>query len=375
MGQKPPQIILYGAGTQNLRMVYQPLSSAGYNVTFICDKDEKKQGEFFYGVEIVSLETLYEFDRIEEGGYEIIITVRTPKLIQQIRESLSTLKNATIYTFDGFIVAKKINNYIKRFSCIMVHLVDHCNMSCVRCSHFSPLAEKDSFYLDVQEFERDCKRLWDLTGGDIDEIQLSGGEPLLHSEIHLFPYIVRKYFKKVQIIIITNAIKMKDMTTEFYCSCIENEVMIWISRYPINLPYDDIKRSLTEKGISVTFGNTGNSKEHPKEMWGLPLKLEGNLNAKGNFDSCLCMQYLLRHGRMYPCANSAYIDLFNNYFKKALPGPKVNSVDIYEVKDMKELCERLSKPVPLCEYCDAQNRMEGIPWCISKKNIGEWIIL
>ena len=37
-------IVLYGAGTQNLRMVYQPLVSSGNTVEYICDADEHKQG-------------------------------------------------------------------------------------------------------------------------------------------------------------------------------------------------------------------------------------------------------------------------------------------------------------------------------------------
>ena len=57
-------------------------------------------------------------------------------------------------------------------------------------------------------FERDCCRLAELTGGDVDEIQLSGGEPLLHPEVEKFPYIVRKYFPKTKIIIITNATRL-----------------------------------------------------------------------------------------------------------------------------------------------------------------------
>ena len=43
-------IILYGAGTQNLRMVYQPLVSTGNIVEYICDADEQKQGKEFEGV-------------------------------------------------------------------------------------------------------------------------------------------------------------------------------------------------------------------------------------------------------------------------------------------------------------------------------------
>lgn len=365
------KIVLYGAGTQNLRMAYQPIVSAGFPVYYICDSNKEKQNKTFYGIEVISPEKLYELDRVHM--LQIVITARTENTIKEIKSVLSNLHNAVVYTFDEFIREMRLNGKVKRFSCIMAHLTDHCNLSCVRCSHFSPLTQKE-FFVDIKEFERECRRLAELTGGDIDEFQLSGGEPLLHPQVAKFPYIVRKYLKKTQIIIITNATRIRNMPEEFFESCVDNNVNIWISQYPLNLPYEELKKELQERGISVTFGNTGNSKENPKEMWGLPLKLAGELDSQTNFDSCLCMQYIIRNGRLYPCANSAYIDLFNQYFEKNLPGPEVNGVDIYSVDNLQELCEAISHPVPLCRYCDACNRMSPIPWRFSNKTIDEWSI-
>lgn len=366
-------IILYGAGTQNLRMAFQPITSAGLQVAAIIDKDEKKQGNLFYGIRISSPEELQKYER-EKKKYQIIITVRTEDTVSEIKRELSTLKYAEIFAFHEFIETKKLNSKVKRFACIMFHLVDHCNMSCVRCSHFSPLAAKDGFFLDEKIFERDCRRLAELTGGGIDEIQLSGGEPTLHPRAHNFPYIAKKYFPRTKIIMITNATRLKAMQEEFYQSCLDNDVELWISRYPTGIDYDNIVAGLKARGIGVAFGNTGNSKDKPKEMWGLPMRLEGGMDKQHNFDCCLCMQYVLREGVLYPCANSAYIDLFNNYFQKELPGPKENGVDIHQVENMEELTQRISKAVPLCEFCDAQNRLPGIPWSISKKAIDEWVI-
>ena len=79
-------IILYGAGTQNLRMVYQPLVSTGNIVEYICDADEQKQGKEFEGVKIISpleLEQLAQTQLLE-----IIITVRTEQVVNEIKSWL-----------------------------------------------------------------------------------------------------------------------------------------------------------------------------------------------------------------------------------------------------------------------------------------------
>ena len=42
----------------------------------------------------------------------------------------------------------------------IVDIVDHCNLNCKCCGHFSPLAPKG--FLDINTFERDLKRLHEL---------------------------------------------------------------------------------------------------------------------------------------------------------------------------------------------------------------------
>lgn len=365
-------IILYGAGTQNLRMAYQPIVSAGYKVKAICDKDPAKQGKQFYGVEIVSPEALEKLENFQRE-YILVITIRTKTIVEAVRRDLGHLKYASIYSFEEFIEYAKLNCRVKRFSCVMTHLVDHCNLNCVRCSHFSPLETAHKFYLDPVMFEKDCRRLSALTGDSIDEFQLSGGETLLHPQSYLFPGIVRKFFPHTQVIMITNGTLLLKQDERFWRSCREHQVQIWLPKYPIDLDFEKIIWLLEKKGVQYEIGNSGNSDDHPKEMWGLPLCLEGGLDRQRNFECCLCMQYILRDGWVYPCANSAYIDLFNNYFKKTLPGPNANGVNIYKVSSLEELTSKISQPVPLCEYCDAQHRMAPIPWAVSKKEIGEWV--
>ena len=64
----------------------------------------------------------------------------------------------------------------------IVDIVDHCNLNCKCCGHFSPLAPKG--FLDINTFERDLKRLHELLYGHIHCFELMGGESLLHPRLY-----------------------------------------------------------------------------------------------------------------------------------------------------------------------------------------------
>ena len=87
---------------------------------------------------------------------------------------------------------------------IDIHITDHCNLNCKGCTHFSPLSEE--FYLNIDNFRTDLARLAALTGAQLGQIFLLGGEPLLHPHLTDFFPIARDLFPNTQIIIITNGI-------------------------------------------------------------------------------------------------------------------------------------------------------------------------
>ena len=81
---------------------------------------------------------------------------------------------------------------IKRLLCFEVHITEHCNLNCKGCYHFSPLAKEE--YLDINEFERDLRRIYELCGDNVERITLLGGEPLLHPDINRFIEVTRKIY-------------------------------------------------------------------------------------------------------------------------------------------------------------------------------------
>lgn len=367
------KIILYGAGVQNLQLVYSSAVSVGLQIERIVDKDAAKQGTFCYGTEIVSPEWLLEYDKKSDANYYVIITVHTPKVAKEIKKWFAVLKNATVYFYDEFLkIVSKIKK--KKIFSFQIHLVDHCDLKCACCNHFSPLVT-ENFYLTKEIFERDVRRMSELTAGDVAEIHLLGGEPLLHPHICEFPPIIRDYFPKTNIDFTTNGLKLLTMPKTFFNVCREYQISIWITRYPVSFDYSAVAERLKNENLNFKFTNSGNSVEIPKEMVKVPLVLKGNQDAELTFEHCnICTSYPVRDGKIYVCPPSAYVDFFNSYFGESLPGPEVNGVDLFSVNDLPELLEKLSQPAALCAYCDTLSPECVHPWGVSKRDILEWTI-
>lgn len=92
------------------------------------------------------------------------------------------------------------------------HVCDHCNLNCKACNNFSPFVKGPS-YADIDQFERDLKRLAELFSG-IGRFFLLGGEPLLAPKLCCdMIRCFRKYFPTNELRVLTNAtliLSMKD---------------------------------------------------------------------------------------------------------------------------------------------------------------------
>lgn len=73
-----------------------------------------------------------------------------------------------------------------------IEVTEHCNLNCKSCGSFAPLADEE--YIDIDELDRDLRRLSELSDGEVHHINILGGEPLLHPEIARIVEMVRHYF-------------------------------------------------------------------------------------------------------------------------------------------------------------------------------------
>lgn len=250
-----------------------------------------------------------------------------------------------------------------------VNIVDHCNLNCQCCNHFSPIAKPT--FIDVEALGEDLERIKLLTGGDVGRIWLIGGEPLLHPEIVSVLYIARKVFPETHITLDTNGILLPKQTEDFWRALRETNIELTLTKYPVPVDYDAINEIMDKE--NVTYAYTLSSAVL-KTTYHLPLNLQGALDGCANYIKCWhaneCVT--LRDGRIYTCPIAAHAHHFNKYFNEQLSEAKENSISIYEVDSIDEVLEFLKHPIPFCKHCNIDGYKYDLKWDTSKRDIREW---
>ena len=253
-----------------------------------------------------------------------------------------------------------------------VPLAEHCNLKCCGCDHFAPLAEQE--FADIGVFENDFARLSELLNGEAVSIGLMGGEPLLHPQVKDFLYIARKYFPKTRIRVVSNGVLLLKQKDDFWKSCRQNNIVIEITKYPIKLKFDEMKKIASIFGVTMAFrDDTG---EVQKTSYHIPLDIEGRQDASSNFIKCFHSNVTIffKKGRLYTCTIAPNAHHFNKFFNIDMQTSVDDSIDIYKAQSAQEIFQFLSKPIPFCRYCYVDKRTFGHPWQRSKKDIKEWTV-
>jgi len=258
-----------------------------------------------------------------------------------------------------------------RIPILHVHLADHCNLNCCGCDNFSPLSPE--VFADMAVFERDMARISELSKGKVQEIQLLGGEPLLHLQVIDFMLIARKYFPSVRIKIVSNGVLLLEQSQTFWDTCKQSGIEIVVTKYPIKINYEEIEQLSEKQGVKFSF--YGTTADIGKNMQCLPLDLYGKQNARDSFLRCSranrCVS--MDNGRIYTCSLIPYVKYFNAHFGENLPVTESDYMDIYKAKNMDEILNFLCHPMPFCRFCNQKGIIWDIGFGVSKKEIGEWI--
>lgn len=238
-----------------------------------------------------------------------------------------------------------------------IHIVDHCNLNCRGCTHFCNIAPKK--FTDINVLSKDLLEI--STKLEFGEIKLLGGEPLLHPDIHLFFYEVRKIFPTTKIILTSNLILLDKMDDRFWEGMKANDIRFQLTKYPpLNDKFQHYIDLINKKGIIIDNIHVAD------EFW-LMRNPKGDSNPQEIYSTC-CEAYCrqLRNGRLYICPDACYMDYYNKYFKKNIPVDK--GIDIY-TNTGEQLYQYLTIPKETCKYCGPKKMVK---WQQSKKQIDEW---
>lgn len=252
-----------------------------------------------------------------------------------------------------------------------VHLIDSCNLNCKGCLHFSPLAKPNSFY-PFEEFKKEIERLAELFDGKFGWIHLLGGEPLLNPRIEDYLDVIGSNVKKGRVDIITNGLLIKKMPASFFEKCKKYGIIISITKYPINLNYEEIEEFVKGYGCQIEFYG-----DKTKETSFMTASLVANstMSYKKNYLDCkfsnACVT--LYEGKLYYCSLPAYARFYNEEFGDTFDYSH-DSISIYD-HGKKEILDFLRKPHEFCKYCDLKYRQSHkMRWDLSKRVKEEWII-
>lgn len=248
------------------------------------------------------------------------------------------------------------------------HVVDHCNLNCKGCVHFSPLVESKKF-ADFEIVKNDFTQLKKIVSY-IDKIHILGGEPLLNEELDAYIYLVREIYPYSEVSVVTNGLLLSQMKRKVVEALKDTGAQIVISMYPPILnKIDEIVDKVKKEGVKIvcsdvvsefsyTFDNKGGHARGVQEI------------------HCKCPN--LYEGHLAVCPPIAYMKYFNNYYKQHW-SYEDGLINIYDSQlTYAGLIEELHKVRNACDSCLFISKEDAIPmkWEQStQKNIGDYVWL
>lgn len=294
---------------------------------------------------------------------------------------------------DDLLVDQMVKKVTPRYNFFNfeINIVDHCNLNCRCCDHYSPLVKEKKF-LSLEDFDKQLKRIQNLFGSDEEkchiQIQFTGGEPTLHPDLPDFMCLARKYFPEGHVGLVTNAIKLLDWEHNdkgnLWKVMEENKIFLMVTTYPLKLNFELIDKKAKEYNLQyVRFSDIGNADTYlnniddPSKIIKKSTNHIFSLNGEKPlpFEFLSCYQFnesgCLKDGKIYQCPLTAHLNYFNNFYNTNLTLCEKDYIDIFKVNNAKEIVDFYSNPTPFCKNCLIKKRYVT-DYAVSKRDISEW---
>ena len=321
----------------------------------------------------------YEIKNRKEMGIILGLSDRYFHQIFPMFRKYGFLDYFIISEYNKRAIAKQVKPRKREELTFEVNLVDHCNLSCQMCDHYSQLSKE--WFVNMEQFEKDMARMGKLFEHKLGCITLLGGEPTLHNSIIDCMRITRREFPESEVIVLTNGLLLLSLENakqgNFWKACKDYNIHITVTVYPIRLDYIAIEKKAEEYGVVLSMSSDIHANKLTRNV---KVSDKHTMNLDGKIDKCYCISCLyfnkfnvLKDGKYYMCPIAAHSNIFNEYFEKSLNLEKGDYLDIYQIRTWKEIAEFSSQYVPFCRYCDLKQWGSYSKWKSSSKLIEEYV--
>ena len=248
---------------------------------------------------------------------------------------------------------------------VEIQLCDRCNLDCAYCSHLSPVSKPVTISLETLEAE--CRRL-ERVG--IDEVNLMGGEPLLHPQVCDAIKLTRSILPNIKLIVSTNGLLLPRMSKEFWQVCRDNKVVIRITPYPKAKggTWNYFKYVWLIKKNGVRMESTGWRFGFRHQL----LSEKAEYDATSNYLRCQLHCTQVRDATLWPCAYVAYAFNLNNKFGTNFKTAIGDSLSLTDATTATDVRLWLLRTKPFCSHCGIKDA-KHITWKRSEYTRSEWL--
>lgn len=179
------------------------------------------------------------------------------------------------------------------------HVVDHCNLQCRGCSHFSPSAPKRN--VTARELEPELALA--ARGMTPDWVHVLGGEPTLNPNLPGLLPLFRAHFPAAGVKLVSNGSRFGRVKERLLPVLAEQQIALTISRYPeIPLDWDEIAHDCRAAGVALEIWDQSTFMDF-LDPTGTTDPVEARAHCA--MEGCLNV----RDGVLYPCPVAAWPDL------------------------------------------------------------------
>lgn len=255
---------------------------------------------------------------------------------------------------------------------IHISVTNRCNLNCKRCLNFSNLV-KQTDILNLDRFESYLIQL-ERRFSSISTFNLLGGEPLLNLQLERYISLIKRYFPKTRINILTNGLLILKMSQTLIDTMTECHAAFEIGQYPptqkqlnqivtfLEKNHIDYKVSspITKFEKMITLSQEDGREAFKKRMQ--------------KMRDCECST--LDDGRIYLCMGIPRLYAMRDYFGVEIGEEelKKSSIDLMKNEAPGEgwdIIRKLKCPVSLCRFCSAKEIWEN--WEVGIPQREDWI--